>query len=112
MIGWFEVYTIIGSHTKTDLFQIKEVQENKERRILIKHLMTLPVRTGESQPVSGDELEITGGRLRLLDCGKLIFWLEDRQRLGRIKLFSSKKSYQKSLKISFHFIEWHFDQDI
>jgi len=110
LIGWFEVYTTIGSRTKTDLFKIKEVQENKERRILIKHLMTLPAQTGEDQSVSGDEIEINGGRLRLFDSGKLIFWLEDRQRLGRVKLFSTKKSYQKSLKMSFPRIEWHFDQ--
>lgn len=110
MIGWFEVRSGIGFKRKIDLFQIKEIQKDKERKIQIEHLISLNTRDKNVGSVVGDEIEISENNIKLFDCGKLIFWLEENKKLVKVRLFPSELAYQAALKRSFPTIKWHFDQ--
>lgn len=110
MIGYFEVHTGAGFNRKTDLFQIKEAQEDKKHRIVIEHIMTLQTRMKKGGSISGSELEIEiiKGKLKLFDGSKLVFWLEEKQRLAKIRLFASKELYEEATRITFPNVKWQF----
>jgi len=112
LIGWFEVQSGVGFKRKTELFQIKEIQRDKKQMIQIEHLMSLESRKKYNGNVIGDEIEISISqkKIKLFNCSKPVFWLEEKQTVAKVRQFSSKEAYQKALKTSFSSIKWCFDQ--
>jgi len=110
LIGWFEVRSGVGLSQKIDLLQVKEIIRDKKQVIQIEHLLNLKSRKKCEGGAIGDEIEVIEKNIKLLDCSKSTFWLDEKQKVVKVRLFSSREAYQKALKRSFPFIDWHFDQ--